>query len=310
MSPPLWAVKMGVVNFKRLEAFYWAAKLNSCSRAAERLCVTQPAVTMQIRELERAYKVRLFRREGNRLELTEAGQALFCYAQRIFDLAQEAEERLLEMSRAREEVLRLGATRTYVRYVLPQLVSAFQRENPQVRVVLREGGSLQLLEDLLSQKQDLVIAAPLRPPRNVRSLSFRQEEIFLVVSRNHPWFDRNEVSIEELKGQVVVTRERESATHTLVSNLFHKYGLKTTVSLEGEDGEFIKEVLKEGDKVSFLVMPAIQKELREGWLKPLRLREERLFLEVKVFFLPDSLSSPAKRFLEILKRAEPRPSPL
>ncbi|HEX16574.1 MAG TPA: LysR family transcriptional regulator [Deltaproteobacteria bacterium] len=288
------------MNLKRLEAFYWAAKLRSCSKAAERLLVTQPAVTMQIRELERTYKIRLFRRIGNQIELTEAGRTLYSYAQRIFGLAEEAEERLLELGRIREEVLRLGTTRTYARCVLPPLISVFQQENPRVKVILKEGGSLQLLEDLMASRQDLVIAAPPRPPRNVQSLPFREEEIFVVVSRNHPWFEREEVSIKELRDQILVVREKGSATRSAVSKLFRKYGLKATVSLEGEDAEFIKEMLKGGDKVSFFVLPSIEKEVTQGWLKPLRLKEERLFLEVKVFFLAEDLSPPARGFLQIL----------
>jgi len=289
------------MNLKRLEAFYWAAKLGSCSKAAERLLVTQPAVTMQIRELERYYQVHLFSRTGGHIELTEAGKALFSYAERIFGLAEEAEEMLRHFSKERREILRLGATRTYAKYILPPLISLFQRENPGVRVVLKEGGSLQLLEELMAMRQDLVIAAPPRVPKKVRSLPFRQEEVFLVVSKNHPWFGRRQVGIRELEEQTLVVREKGSATRSAVSKLFKKYRLKPTVSLEGEDAEFIKEMLKDGDKISFFVLPSIRKEMEEGWLKPLRLVEERILLEVRVFFLEEaSLPPPAKGFLKVL----------
>lgn len=291
------------MNLKKLEVFYLTAKYGSCSRAADKLLVTQPAVSMQIRELEKFYRVRLFAREGNRLQLTEAGNALYSYAEKIFELAAEAEDRLLELGKAKKGVLRIGTTRTYAKYILPPLISIFQKKNPHIKVIIEEGSSMHITESVVNMENELVFVADTTYGKRLQSIPFRKEEIFVVVSNKHRWFDqKGEVTIADLKGERIILREEGSATRNIILNLFKKYHFDPTILLEGGSADFIKEIIKEGKGISFFVFLTIKDEIEKGIFKPLRLSSERLFLDVRVFFLEkESLSPPAKKFLQVLK---------
>ena len=295
------------MNLRKLEVFYYTAKLGSCRKAAKRLVVTQPAVTVQIRELERYYQVRLFSRNHNGLQLTEAGKMLYEYADKIFGLAEEAENRLLEMGKVRKGILKLGTIKTYAKYILPVYISAFQKAYPHVKVILQEGGSIQLKNSVLEMENDIVVAAETKADRRLHSMPFRKEEVFIVVSQRHPWFRREtEVDIEELRKVPVILREKESATRYVISKIFKKYQIEPEVSIEGGSSDFIKEIVKEGRGLSFFVLPSIKKEVEEGVFRPLRLTNERIFLDVRIFFLDkESLSPQAKVFLQILKGKAP-----
>jgi DNA-binding transcriptional LysR family regulator len=291
------------VNLKKLEVFYLTAKYESCSKAADKLLVTQPAVSMQIRELEKFYRVRLFVREGNRLQLTETGNVLYAYAEKIFAMAAEAEDRLFELGKTKKGTLKIGTTRTYAKYILPPLISIFQKENPHIKVVIEEGSSIHIAESVANMGNELVFVADTTHGKRLLSIPFRKEEIFVVVSNKHRWFDRREeVTIADLKGERIILREEGSATRDIILNLFKKYHFDPNILLEGGSAEFIKEIVKEGKGISFFVLLSIKEEMERGIFKPLRLSSERLFLNVRVCFLEkESLSPYAKNFLRVLK---------
>jgi len=291
------------LNPKKLEVFYLTAKYGSCSRAADKLLVTQPAVSMQIRELEKFYHVRLFARVGNRLQLTDAGRTLYSYAEKIFELAAEAEDHLLDLGKVKKGVLRVGTTRTYAKYVLPPFVSTFQKGNPQVKMVIGEGSSIQMTESVVKMENELALVADTRYGKSLPSIPFHKEEVFLVVSNKHKWFDkRDEVDIEELKKERIILREEGSATRYAIFKLFKKYHFDPDIFLEGGSFDFIKEIVKEGKGVSFFVLLSIRDEIEKGVFRPLRLSSGKISLDVRVFFLEkESLSPPAKEFLQILK---------
>ena len=120
------------LNLNQLKAFYFAANCGSISRAAEELFISQPAVSMQIKGLEDQYGIRLFiRREKKRLELTEPGKKLYQVAEKIFPMVREAEELLLQESELVTHVLKIGSTKTLVRYFLEQYISRFLRGLPE-----------------------------------------------------------------------------------------------------------------------------------------------------------------------------------
>ncbi|MGD9123717.1 MAG: LysR family transcriptional regulator, partial [Desulfarculaceae bacterium] len=138
------------MNLNQLLTFFHAAQEMNFSRAAAKLNVTQPAVSTQIRFLERELDVRLFARLGKRLALTEAGDVLLGYARKIFALQQKADEVMRQMRLVRKGTLKLGAARTYARHILPPLLAGFQSNFPLVQVVMIEGSSQEMTQKLRS----------------------------------------------------------------------------------------------------------------------------------------------------------------
>ena len=124
------------INLNQLRAFYLAAREKSITKAANALHVTQPAVTMQIKSLEKNLAIPLFRRYGKELQLTDTGTALLGYAERIFLIVGELEHALKSRGDLNRGSLTIGTTRSFARHLMPEFLSRFQQRYPTVRVSL------------------------------------------------------------------------------------------------------------------------------------------------------------------------------
>ncbi|NIR17080.1 MAG: LysR family transcriptional regulator, partial [Desulfobacterales bacterium] len=134
------------INLNQLRAFYFAAREKSVTKAAEILHVTQPAVTMQIKALDQALGLKLFRKYGKQLELTEAGKVLFQYAEKIFGMVEQMEYELKGYMALSHGSLTIGTTRSFARHLMPGLLSRFQESYPGVKVILKEGSSQEIAD--------------------------------------------------------------------------------------------------------------------------------------------------------------------
>src|ERR687895_2916237 len=140
---------------RRLQVFHAVAKHLSFTKAAETLCMTQPAVTFQVKQLEEELNTRLFDRAQGRISLTPAGQVALDYAQRILALSAELDTRLKEMSGHAAGPLAIGASMTIGEYVLPQLIGKFKARFPAVVPTLFVGNSEAVQERVAERTLDL-----------------------------------------------------------------------------------------------------------------------------------------------------------
>jgi len=137
------------LNLKQLEAFYLVVKKKSFTRAAEELSVTQPAVTIQVKSLEKSLNLRLIQQVGKKIQLTESGEFLYQYAEKIFDLVSDASEKMRDFKKLMRGTLRIGTTKNYARYIMPSLLSEFQRRFPGIKVILDEVKSEDMAKSVL-----------------------------------------------------------------------------------------------------------------------------------------------------------------
>ena len=147
------------LNLKHLKVFYYVAKHLSFTRAAQELFVTQPAVAMQIDALEKHYGVRFFTRHKRQLALTEAGEALYEYAERIMQMAFEAHRTILDMKEYPSGVLKMGTTKTWARYLMPTYILRFQKLFPEIQIELQDGSSEDMAMSVIYGQNDVAIVA-------------------------------------------------------------------------------------------------------------------------------------------------------
>ena len=291
------------MNLKKLEVLYYAAKYQNFSQAANKLLVTLPAVSMQIRDLEEYYNVKLFIRRGNQVKLTEAGEALYDYAEKIFVLAGHAENYLMETGNINRSTLRIGAEETGAKYVLPHYLKQLRKEFPHIKVIVKIGVSSQMTDSVANHENDLAFVGTTKPKIRLPSIRLYQSELFLVISKKHHWFkEKKEVSLEDLKKERILLSGDGTAIKYTISNLFKKHHIKTDFIMEGDTIDFIKEMVKEGEGVAFLPFPPIRGEIKQGIFRALPISGEKAFLDLRIYFLDkESLSPPAKRLIQILK---------
>jgi len=292
-----------MINLNQLRVFYEAARTGSFTSAAKKLCITQPAVTAQIKTFEDQCDLKLFKKKGRSLYLSEEGSTLYEYARRIFEYEREVEDVIEEMRKLKRGTLRLGTSKAYARYFMPFLISSFHEAFPQIKVHLDEGSSLDILRSLLDLKNEVAVIARVEEDSNVTFLPFKRDQLVLILSPTHSLAKKKSVSVEELVHEPMIMKEMGSGTRKQVNELFSTKGLTPNVLMETSNTEFIKQLVQRGEGISFLVEEAVAVEIREKRLATVPVAGEKPFLDVSIAYLKDQhLSHPARAFVDMLEK--------
>ena len=300
-----------MINFNQLRNFYQVAKNLNFTVAANRLYISQPAVSVQIKLFEDYCKLKLFKRKGRKIYLTDEGETLYHYARKIFEYEREIDSVIEDMRKLKRGILRLGTTKTYARYFMPSLISSFHEAYPHIKIYLDEGSSLDMTNSLLDFGNEIVIIAKLEENPNICFIPFSQEEMLVILSPHHKLAAKNIISIQDLAREPIIMKEKGSGTRKLVTELFTKKSLTPNILMETSNTEFIKQLVMRGDGISFLVKAAVTAELSDKKLTTVSIKDQKIFLDVSIAYLKDQhLSPPAQAFLGILKKLESEDKPL
>jgi DNA-binding transcriptional LysR family regulator len=292
-----------MINLNQLRVFYEAARTGSFTSAAKKLCITQPAVTAQIRTFEDQCDLKLFKKKGRSLYLSEEGSTLYEYARRIFEYEREVEDVIEEMRKLKRGTLRLGTSKAYARYFMPFLISSFHEAFPLIKVHLDEGSSMDILRSLLDLKNEVAVIARVEEDPNITFLPFKRDQLVLILSPTHSLAKKKSVSVEELVHEPMIMKEIGSGTRKQVNELFSRKGLAPKVLMETSNTEFIKQLVQRGEGISFLVEEAVAVEIREKRLAAVPVAGENPFLDVSIAYLKGQhLSHPARAFVDMLEK--------
>jgi len=259
---------------RRLQVFHTVARLLSFTKAAESLHMTQPAVTFQVRQLEEYFNTRLFDRTHNRISLTEAGQRVYEFADRIFDLYAEMENAVRDMTGEISGVLIIGASTTIAEYMLPALLGDFKKKYPDINVHLKVSNSDGIVHMVENNDIDLgVVEAPVMN-KNLVVEECRKDRLVAIVSPQHNLAQQQKVRLPELLEAAYIDREEGSGTREVILEYLSKLGMNSTdvhVSMELGSPEAIKGAVEAGMGVSIVSEVTINKELQLGTLVALEL---------------------------------------
>lgn len=250
---------------QRLNTFLVLCETMNYTRAAERLCLTQPAVTHHIQFLEQHYGCRLFSYSGKTLRLTEAGERLRELARSMSYNSRKIEAM---MTTPAPVTLRVGASKTIGEYVIAPKIEQFLREQPEAEFSLVVDNTQALLQALEEGKLDFVMVEGFFDSSRYDARLYRKEAFFGVCAPDHRLAGRT-VPLEELAGERLILREPGSGTraifeaglHSRNYTLNHFHGVVTI-----SDFSTIKSLTADGLGVSFLYAPVVEKELKTGTL--------------------------------------------
>jgi DNA-binding transcriptional LysR family regulator len=245
----------------QLRIFLTVARHRSYSRAAEELYLSQPAVSIQIRELERAVGAPLFERAGRNILLTGVGQALLPYAQRVHELLDDARMVMAELQGLKRGRITLAAVRTAGAYVLPPLLGAFRQAYPGIAVSLEVSNRSTMHQRLLHNEVDLVIMG--RPPEGIPHVvePFLPEELVVIASPDHPLAGARRIPVEPLVSEVFIQREIGSGTRLAAEEFFRERKADIQSSFELGDNSAVKEAVAAGLGIAILHRRAVQLEV-------------------------------------------------
>jgi DNA-binding transcriptional LysR family regulator len=281
--------------------------LSSFTKAAKALHLTQAAVSQRIQALEGTLGKSLFQRRSGTVQLTEAGQKLYEYAQRILSLHCEARREVGGQIAVVQSELALAASSVPGEHLLPTLLSTFREKYPHIHVRATVSDSVTVMQQverghaslgLVGQKAD-------NPGLNFRHLA--QDQMVLVVPAKHPLRRRTRINLKELSKYPLVLRETGSGLRHCFEKALETRGLSLTdvrVALELGSNEAIKSAIQRGVGAAILSRFAVQKELKSGVLRAVAIRGLRCDREM--FVVHDRrrvLPLPARIFLDFLDTA-------
>ena len=290
-----------MLNFNQLRIFYHAAKNLNFTKAARELFITQPAVTAQVKSFEEYCNLKLFKKKGRRIYLTDEGRSLFEFAETIFKYEKEIENAIDDMRELKRGVLSLGTTKAYARYFMPTMITTFHQNYPNIKIQLNEGSSLDMIHSLLDFKNEVAVIAKAEDNPAVNFFPFSREEMAVIVAPEHHLARKKAISFKELAQERFIMKEKGSGTRKLVEQLFAKDNSAPDILMETGNTEFIKQLVQRGEGVSFLVREAVANELDEKKLAEVPLKGPKVYLDVSIAYLKDQvLSPPAKAFVDTL----------
>ena len=261
------------MDTRQLAAFCAVVERKSFSQAAERLGVTQPAVSLQVRALEKRLGAQLLDRSGRRVEPTEAGARLYRGAQRLLAL----EEQLLEEVAGDSDgeltgELRLGASTGPAAVVVPLLLCEFQLENPGVKIALSVHDTHSVVELVASRELELGIVGAARRHRSVRFEPFFEDEVILACPPGHAFAGRS-VGIDELRADTLILMQEGAGVRQIVDDELRELGLRLRdldVRLQLGLQESVRSAVQAGYGVAFISRTAVESELAAGTLAAAR----------------------------------------
>jgi DNA-binding transcriptional LysR family regulator len=257
------------MDTRQLAAFCTVVERRSFSQAAERLGVTQPAVSLQIRALEKRLGTQLLDRSGRRVEPTEAGRRLYRGAQRMLAL----EEQLVSdvASTTEGELagdLVLGASTGPAAIVVPVLLGEFHREHPDVRVFLTVSDTHTIIERVAARELELGIVGASRRHRGVRFEPFFSDQVILACPPGHRFAGRT-VTLDELREETLILMQEGAGVRQIIEDALRRRGVRLRdldVRLELGLQESVRRAVEAGFGVTFISRTAVEPELADGRL--------------------------------------------
>jgi DNA-binding transcriptional LysR family regulator len=262
------------MDTRQLAAFCEVVDRKSFSQAAERLGVTQPAVSLQIRSLEKRLGTKLLDRSGRRVEPTEAGQQLYRAAQRMLSVEGQLFDELAGEDGALRGELALGASTGPGGTVVPVLLGEFQREHPELTVALSISDTNRVIEQVAERELELGIVGASPRHRGVVFEPFFRDEVILVVPPGHR-FAGKEVSLEQLRDEPLILMQAGAGVRQVIEDELRRGPVRLRdldVRLELGLQESVKSAAAAGFGITFISRSGVEAELAAGTLAAARVK--------------------------------------
>ena len=288
------------------------AKGGSFKNAAQSLFLTQPAVSLQIQNLEKQLKTNLFDRTKKQIELTEAGTLLLRYSNRILALCEESSRVLDDLSELQSGKLVIGASQTTGTYLMPKIIGLFQQKYPNINVQLNVDSTRKVAWHLMNRQVDIGIVGG-KIPKELRKIleitPYVEDELALIVPPSHPYVKLECIKKEDLYDLKFISLNSYSTIRTVVDDTLSKNGIDVTrlkVEMELNSIEAIKNAVQSSLGAAFVSVSAITKELVLNLLYCVRIEDVNINRKLCIILNPNRYKSKAsenftKEILTLLK---------
>jgi DNA-binding transcriptional LysR family regulator len=298
------------ITMQQMEALIALVEEGSFSRAAQKMLLTQPALTKNIKNIEETLGTKIVRRSTGGISINASGKILYDYARRIVKLRNEAREKIGKLADNSGGDIYIGASTIPATYILPRALSLFRKKHPDIRVHIQTADSEETLNMVLGNQIQIGFIG--KKPLNNRIMEMRlwKDRLALVVGGNHPWRKKKVITLQEFLAEPFVIREKGSATRDVLESCF-KNSQSVSISQlnicsEMGSSEAIKEAVIAGLGVSVISVHAITRELSQKLLAEVPFPgcniERNLYL---IYQRKLELTALHKLFIDFLKNYHP-----
>jgi DNA-binding transcriptional LysR family regulator len=264
------------MTLEQLRIFLAVAEHLHFTRAAEELYITQPAVSAAVQSLEEGYGVRLFHRIGRHIEITEAGILLQAEAKDILDRVKLMERGLRELNDLQRGELKLGTSLTIGNYWLPAKISQFQDLYPNINIKCTLANTEEICDGTVAGLFDLgLVEAEVKPSlqKVLDQEEIGSDRLLIVVGQSHPWYSRQQITLDELTETAWVMRESGSGTQQVFEQALQSWGIdlaQLKIMLVLSSGEMVKAAIESSLRAAAISELMVQKEFQLGTLRPVK----------------------------------------
>lgn len=264
------------MDLHQLRVFQAAITTGGFTKAGDQLHLSQSTVSQHIKLLEEELGCSLFLRVGKRVLATEAGRVLLQYTERIFRDLKNAEMAVKEMNALKRGTVRLGVGPTTLTYRLPPVLRDYIRRFPQIELIVLSGNTEFLLEALRSDHLDLAIVMSTAPQPGLTVTPLGREEMVMVLNSKHPLARQQTLEPSDLATLRFILYEKHTAMQNLIDRYFESLGVIPRITMEVENNEAIKSLVRAGLGASILPLCAVAEEPADGQLRVLRVTDKPL----------------------------------
>ena len=273
----------------KLLTFITVAKVKNLTKSSELLNITQPAVSQHIKALETHYNKKLLYKNRKTMELTTEGEILLKYAEELNKISKKAFNEITNSSYKKR--FKVGATLTIGGYVLPEIIGIYKPLHKNIEIILDVNNTINILNSLIKGELDLAVVEGPFNKNHFKYTKFKDDELVLVFSPNHCFFDKSTVTIDEVLNGNLILREEGSGTRKILENSLYEKGYyinSEDIYMEIGDITAIISLVKSNVGYTIISKEAVKEELKNNTLCTLPIKDIKILREFNFVYANNS----------------------
>lgn len=285
------------MTLRHIRIFLTVYKIQNITKAAQALCMTQPAVTRAIKEIEAYYGIQLFDRINKKLYVTERGEVFYSYAVHIMDTFNQMESSLLNWQQT--GTVNIGTTITIGNLILPKVLCEFKKSFPNIKVKANIATGYNLKKMLSENKIDFAVMEGTVNSKEFALKKLADDKLVLIMPPDDKRANKDNISLNSLKDDTFILRDKESVGRNFVDNAFSLHGMSVSPDIESVSTQAIVRAVHNGLGISFLPYHLMKKYIESGYVSTAEITDESFERENYIVWQKQKfLSNSAKSLME------------
>lgn len=256
--------------YDALKTFITVVEEKNFTKAAEKLLISQPSVSVHIKNLEAEFQTQLFIRSPKTIKITSTGEMLYERAKQMIQIYEKTRTEIIEHQHTIKGTIQIAASFTIGEYILPSLLADLSKQYPQLDFVVTIGNTDEVVKLVKFLKADIGLIEGNTNEKELIIQPFMEDELIIVAPPNHHLKDRSTINIGDLRNEIWVSRERGSGTREYLEHVIQTNGLKTNKFITISSNQGVKETVMSGLGISILSIYTVKRELEQQILIQLK----------------------------------------